>query len=161
MRAALDNDLTLTNKFQHLIDKDEFDCSQAFVMSLPFEVVKRWQQNSWHSLNTWMQPLKKHNANVERSTIVNVQLWRISGDMNILWVMTRSSAQGKKSQVIYINAQDIIRDFTHELWIFDHFKFLSNVRSYCGTTLGDGSALKVGSATQHMSAIPDPWPNPA
>ena len=137
MRAALENDLTLTNKFQHLIDKDEFDCSQAFVMSLPFEVVKRWQQNSWYSLNTWMQPLKKHIANVEHSTIVNAQLWRISGDMNILRVMKRGSTQGKKPQSIYINAQDIFRDFTHEPWIFDHFKHLSNVRSYCVTTLGD------------------------
>ena len=80
--------------------------------------------------------------------------------MNVLRVMTYGSSEGKKSQVIYINAQDIFRDFTHEPWIFDHFKRLSNVRSYCVTTFGDGSTSKVGSAKQHTSAIPDPCPNP-
>ena len=72
----VESNTSLNTQHKKLLQTKIFECSQDFVMSLPFDDVKKWGRGNWTPLKKYVGPLRKHIADMEKSTITNVQLWR-------------------------------------------------------------------------------------
>jgi len=152
----------LNTHHKKLLQTDVLECSQDFVMSLPFDDVKKWRRGNWIPLKQYVGPLRKHIANMEKSEITNVQLWRknaLTGTCIFCAQQEMSATCGAKSStVIYIEATDMLKDFSGKRWVIDPLTMLSNIRSYRVVTLGDGATTKPQQSS--VVGLPDSWPNP-
>ena len=107
-------------------------------MSLPFDDVKKWRRGNWTPLRQFVAPLRKHIAEMEKSTITNVQLWRKNALTGTCIFCAQQGSSAKTAKVIYIKATDMLNDFSGERWVIDPLTMISNVRSYRVVTLGIG-----------------------
>ena len=60
--------------------------------------------------------------------------------------------------MIYIEAADMLKDFSGERWVIDPLTMISNVRSYHVVTLGDGATKKPQQSS--IVGLPDSWADP-
>jgi len=116
MNQFVEKNTSLKMQHKKLLQKGVFECSQDFVMSLPFNDVKKWRINNWIPLKHYVAPLRKHIAEMEKSDITNVQLWRKNSlnDVCIFRTQLDTIATGgsKSSKVIFIKATEILKDFS-------------------------------------------------
>ena len=59
---------------------------------------------------------------------------------------------------IYIEATDMLQDFSGERWVIDPLTLLSNVRSYRVVTVGDGATKQPQQSS--IVGLPDSWADP-
>lgn len=166
--GAINRDPKIATRHKRILSLKQFDCSAEFVKTFPFEVVKGWSQNRWHDLAALMKPLKKHIARVEKSAIKSIQLWRKHSLESIVFRVEQETTidGGVETEVIYVNGDPILRDFSHEKWIIHPMSHLSNVRSGRIVNVGDGATVSTAhhgisteDSTEHstVDVAPDMW----
>ena len=97
-------------------------------------------------------------AEMEKRTITNVQLWRKNALTGICIFRAQQGSSARTAKKIYIEATDMLQDFSSKRWVIDPLTLLSNVRSYHVVTLGDGATKKP--KERSIVGLPDSWADP-
>jgi hypothetical protein len=97
-------------------------------------------------------------AEMEKRTITDVQLWRKNALTGICIFRAQQGSSARTAKEIYIEATDMLQDFSSERWVIDPLTLLSNVRSYRVVTLGDGATKKP--KERSIVGPPDSWADP-
>lgn len=117
---------------RHVMKKDEWDCSEDYVRTLPFETVTAFIPGKWYVIMQHTKELNKQISRVETLKLNNYQLWRWDNGHPVIRATT---ARGKE---VFIQS-DALEEFDDEPWTAKKLRTLSSVRGYCIITLREGS----------------------
>ena len=142
MNRFISDDEFLKAKIKRLLGIKEFDCSQFFIRTLPFDVVST-NEGNWINIHKLMEPRRKSIKKAKTECVGGLKATKSRwGHLPIFEVYKRDQ-DAKAYNRVLVKGEDLKNDLSQEPWIFNTMIRLSCVASHRMAILGEGSRAKV------------------